>query len=93
MNKFSAELKGCKMYVTRRPCNESAKIILQSGIGEVIYKHIGADILHETARIKRLAEAVSRMFQTSGAVLREYKDPIESELEAGPSKKRKQGEE
>lgn len=82
------------MYVTRRPCNESTKIILQSGIREVIYKQTGADILLETARITKLAAAVARMFQTSGAVLREYKDPItETEMEVGPSKKRKQGEE
>lgn len=30
-------LKGCKIYITLFPCNECCKLILQSGIIEVIY--------------------------------------------------------
>lgn len=36
-NKFSADVKDCKMYVTLFPCNECAKVIIQAGICEVIY--------------------------------------------------------
>lgn len=37
LNKNSADVKGCKIYVTHYPCNECAKLIVQSGIKEVIY--------------------------------------------------------
>ena len=33
----SASMKGCTIYVTLFPCNECAKIIIQSGIKEVVY--------------------------------------------------------
>ena len=33
----SATMKGCTIYVTLFPCNECAKIIIQSGIKEVVY--------------------------------------------------------
>ncbi len=32
------DLKGAKIYVTLFPCNECAKLIIQSGIKEVIYE-------------------------------------------------------
>ena len=37
MNKNSADLKGCVLYVALFPCNECAKLIIQAGIKEVIY--------------------------------------------------------
>ncbi|CAE6933681.1 DCTD [Symbiodinium sp. KB8] len=37
MNKNTASLKGARMYVALFPCNECAKIIIQSGIAEVVY--------------------------------------------------------
>ncbi|KAK2150416.1 hypothetical protein LSH36_406g02082 [Paralvinella palmiformis] len=37
MNRNCMALKGCTMYVTRFPCNECAKLILQAGISSVIY--------------------------------------------------------
>ena len=33
------ELKGATLYVTLYPCNECAKLIIQSGIKEVVYVH------------------------------------------------------
>lgn len=38
LNRNSANLKGCTLYVTLFPCNECAKAIIQSGIKKVIYK-------------------------------------------------------
>lgn len=32
-----ASLKGCRIYVTLFPCNECAKAIIQTGVGEIIY--------------------------------------------------------
>ncbi len=37
INRISAELYGCRLYVALFPCNECAKVIIQSGITEVIY--------------------------------------------------------
>ena len=37
LNKNSIDLKGCIIYVALFPCNECAKLIIQSGISEVVY--------------------------------------------------------
>ena len=37
LNKNCESLQGCRMYVTLFPCNECAKLIIQSGIREVVY--------------------------------------------------------
>ncbi|XP_042341220.1 deoxycytidylate deaminase [Plectropomus leopardus] len=37
MNKNSADVKGCTMYVALFPCNECAKLIIQAGIKDVVY--------------------------------------------------------
>ena len=37
MNKNSADVKHCTIYVAMFPCNECAKLIIQSGIKEVVY--------------------------------------------------------
>lgn len=37
LNKNSADVKGCTIFVALFPCNDCAKIIIQSGISEVVY--------------------------------------------------------
>lgn len=37
LNRNSADVKNCTIYVGLFPCNECAKMIIQSGIKEVIY--------------------------------------------------------
>jgi dCMP deaminase len=37
LNKNSADVAGCSMYVALFPCNECAKMIIQSGIKDVVY--------------------------------------------------------
>lgn len=37
LNKNSADVKNCTIYVGLFPCNECAKVIIQSGIKEVVY--------------------------------------------------------
>ena len=37
VNKISADIRGCTMYVALYPCNNCAKIIIQSGIKKVVY--------------------------------------------------------
>ncbi|XP_074653976.1 deoxycytidylate deaminase-like [Tubulanus polymorphus] len=56
-----ASLKGCTIYVTFFPCNECTKIIIQSGIEEVIYlshtkrgrdEYEASKIMLEKAKVK-----------------------------------------
>jgi len=37
LNKNTADVKDCTIYVAMFPCNECAKVIVQSGIREVVY--------------------------------------------------------
>ena len=37
VNKYAADIRECRMYVSLFPCNECAKLIIQSGITEVVY--------------------------------------------------------
>ena len=37
LNKNSSDVEGCSIYVGLFPCNECAKMIIQSGIKEVVY--------------------------------------------------------
>jgi len=37
LNKNTADVKDCTIYVALFPCNECAKVIVQSGIREVVY--------------------------------------------------------
>ncbi|XP_044144366.1 deoxycytidylate deaminase isoform X1 [Bufo gargarizans] len=49
MNKNSADVKGCTMYIALFPCNECAKLIIQAGIKDVIYM---SDKYHDTPEMK-----------------------------------------
>ncbi|KAF4791773.1 Deoxycytidylate deaminase [Turdus rufiventris] len=66
MNKNSADVKGCSMYVALFPCNECAKLIIQAGIKEVIFM---SDKYHDTAEMT----AARRMFDLAGIIYREFK--------------------
>jgi len=59
MNKNSADVKNCTIYVGLFPCNECAKIIIQSGIRKVVYV---SDKYEHTATTK----AAKRMFEKAG---------------------------
>ena len=45
LNKNSADVKGCSIYVALFPCNECSKLIIQSGISEVVFL---SDKYHDT---------------------------------------------
>ena len=49
MNKNCFDVRNCVMYVVLFPCNECAKLIIQSGIKEVIYY---SDKYHEKEEFK-----------------------------------------
>lgn len=59
INKISADLYNCRIYVDLFPCNECAKVIIQSGIVEVVYL---SDKYAQTDQVK----ASKRMFAHAG---------------------------
>eukprot|EP00980_Cylindrotheca_fusiformis_P009958 scaffold2201_cov119-Cylindrotheca_fusiformis.AAC.3 len=65
LNKGSANVKGAAIYVALFPCENCAKMIIQSGIEEVVYM---SDCYHNTdgARASRI------MLQSAGVKLRHY---------------------
>lgn len=65
LNKNSTDIKNCTIYVALFPCNECAKIIIQSGIKEVVY-------LSDKYSYKPQMIASKRMFSASGVKFRHY---------------------
>lgn len=65
LNKNSVDVKNCTIYVALFPCNECAKIIIQSGIKEVVY--LSDKYSHKPKMI-----AAKRMFNSSGVTFRQH---------------------
>ncbi|XP_053616395.1 deoxycytidylate deaminase-like [Plodia interpunctella] len=51
VNKNAADLKNCTIYTSLFPCNECAKIIVQSGIKTVVYMFDKDDAKYEASKI------------------------------------------
>lgn len=59
LNKNSAEVKGCTLYVGLFPCNECAKLIIQAGIKKVMYvsdKYHGNDEMIASRKLLNMAK-------------------------------------
>ncbi|XP_030644170.1 deoxycytidylate deaminase-like [Chanos chanos] len=56
VNKNCADVNGCTMYVTLFPCNECAKLIIQSGIRKVIYLSNKYETRTETKASRRMLD-------------------------------------
>ncbi|XP_046947672.1 deoxycytidylate deaminase isoform X1 [Lynx rufus] len=65
MNKNSADVKGCTMYVALFPCNECAKLIIQAGIKEVIFI---SDKYHDSDE----TTAARLLFDMAGVAFRKF---------------------
>ena len=79
MNKNSASIKNCSIYVSLFPCNECAKLIIQSGIKQIYYysdKHNEKD---ET-------KASKKMLKTTGVgykqVIPNNNEPIQIDFKS-----------
>lgn len=62
----TVDLDGSKIYVTLFPCNECAKLIIQSGIKEVIFlneKYQGTDVDIASKRLFEAAKVTYRKIQ------------------------------
>ncbi|XP_023210757.1 deoxycytidylate deaminase-like isoform X1 [Centruroides sculpturatus] len=65
MNKNTADVKNCTIYVALFPCNECAKLIIQSGIKEVVYL---SDKYHKEPS----AVAARKLFDMAGVTYRQH---------------------
>ena len=66
-------VKGCKLYVTLFPCNECAKVVIQSGIKEIIYLSDKYDGTKENIAAKKMFDACGvsyRKYQSKGKELK-----------------------
>lgn len=63
----TSSLVGCTIYVTLFPCCECAKLIIQSGIKEIVY--ISDKHSHDDSTI-----ASKRLFEAAGVKLRQFKE-------------------
>lgn len=70
LNKNSADVNGCTMYVALFPCNECSKIIIQSGIRQIVYM---SDKYHNTNNMI----ASRRMLDMAGVLYRQLPPPKE----------------
>ncbi len=69
LNCIKRDLNGCRIYVGLFPCNECTKVIIQSGIKEIIYlsdKYAGTDSIKASKRMLDLANIRYRQFEGSG---------------------------
>jgi len=65
MNKNQQDISGCSVYTTLFPCNECAKILIQSGIKEVVY-------LSDSKATQPSMRASRKMFDSVKIVMREH---------------------
>ncbi|CAM9407797.1 unnamed protein product [Phaeothamnion confervicola] len=66
LNKNSADVRGCAIYVALFPCNECAKLIIQSGIREVVFL---SDKYHDSLSMT----ASRRLFGLAGVRCRQHR--------------------
>ncbi|XP_060819230.1 deoxycytidylate deaminase [Bombus pascuorum] len=65
LNKGSKDVKNCTIYISLFPCNECAKVIIQSGIRTVKY------VSDKYAKKKKI-QAAKRMFDAAGITYSKY---------------------
>lgn len=65
LNKNCSDIKGSTMYVVLFPCNECAKIIIQSGIRYIVY-------MSDKNGHKKETVAAKKMLTTSGVIFEQF---------------------
>lgn len=62
LNYRGGSLEGTKLYVSRFPCNECAKAIIQVGISTVVYEYVKHPEREDVVASKRMLEAAGVEF-------------------------------
>lgn len=73
LNAISTDLRGCRIYVGLFPCNECTKVIIQSGIEEIVYL---SDKYRDTDQVR----ASKIMLEKAGVSYRQLTTRMESIL-------------
>lgn len=63
LNKNSFDVKGCTLYVALFPCNECAKVIIQSKIIEIVYVSDKHSDKSNTIAAKRMFDSVGMKYR------------------------------
>lgn len=63
LNKNSFDVKGCTLYVALFPCNECAKVIIQSKIQEIVYMSDKHSEKSHTIAAKRMFDSVGMKYR------------------------------
>lgn len=69
----NTDVKNCKLYVTLFPCNECAKVIIQSGIKEIVYLSDKYDGTEGNIAAKKMFDACGvsyKKYETKGKELK-----------------------
>ena len=74
LNKNSESVEGCEIYVALFPCNECAKMIIQSGIRTVIY-------FSDKHKEKLSTVASKTMLDMAGVTYRQLVPKIKKKIE------------
>jgi len=73
LNAISTDLRGCRIYVGLFPCNECTKVIIQSGISEIVYlsdKYQETDMVRASKRMLDLAAHITyRQFKPTRTIV------------------------
>jgi dCMP deaminase len=70
LNRNSQNLKGSTLYVSLFPCNECTKLLIQSGVEEVVFM---SDKYHDTVPMT----ASRKMLDAAGVKYRQFIPPME----------------
>jgi dCMP deaminase len=65
LNKCSADVAGSRLYTDHFPCNECAKVLVQSRIAQVVYR-VDPDFASDSSRASRI------LFKMAGVQVRQY---------------------
>lgn len=68
LNSITPDLRGCRLYVALFPCNECTKVIIQSGISEIIYlsdKYKDSDSVRASKIMLDKSSTIYRQFTPS----------------------------
>lgn len=68
LNSITPDLRGCRLYVALFPCNECTKVIIQSGICEIIYlsdKYKDSDSVRASKIMLDKSNTIYRQFTPS----------------------------
>lgn len=73
MNKNECSIKGCTLYTTQYPCNECAKLIIQSGITKVVYleqKEVDTVSVKASNYLFKLAKVEVELYRSDGKTIK-----------------------